>query len=152
MVKYMKKNRFQLVPGVALILKKDNQILLHKRKNTGYADDQWAYFGGGVDGNETIRQAAIREAKEEAGIIIQEEDIDVVHVKHAKHKAKSTYPEEYLIFYLEATIWNGTPQIMEPEKCDEIKWFDLDNLPENLLSKHILALIKDGKIYSEQGW
>jgi 8-oxo-dGTP diphosphatase len=148
----MTKNRFKLVPAVAIILKKDNEILLHKRKNTGYADEQWAYVGGGVDGNETIRQAAVREVKEEVGVTIHEEDINVVHVKHAKGTAGTKYPEEYLIFYLEAEVWNGNLQIMEPDKCDELKWFDLDNLPENLLSKHIIQLIQDGKIYSEQGW
>lgn len=78
----MTKNRFKLVPAVAIILKKDNQVLLHQRKNTGYADGQWAYIGGGVDGNETIRQAAVREVKEEVGATIHEEDIK----------------EEYLIF------------------------------------------------------
>jgi 8-oxo-dGTP diphosphatase len=148
----MTKTRFKLRPVISLMLKKENKILLHQRKNTGYSDGQWAYIGGSVDGNETIRQAAAREAKEEVGVTIHEEDINVTHVQHLNVKSDTQSNGEYIVFYLETEIWNGDLQIMEPDKCDEIKWFDLDDLPENLLSKHILALIKDGKIYSEQGW
>ena len=63
-------SKFKLVPFVAVILKKDNKILLAKRAKKGWGNGEYALPGGSVDGNETIRAAAVREIKEELGVDI----------------------------------------------------------------------------------
>ena len=43
---------------------------------------------------------------------------------------------------------------MEKDKCDEIGWFDINNLPENIAPhvQQFLEKINEGKYYSEWGW
>lgn len=64
----MKKQRHKIVPAVFLLLIKNNKVLLLKRQNTGYADGKYSLVSGHVDKGETMQEAIIREAKEEAGI------------------------------------------------------------------------------------
>jgi len=62
-----------------IILKKNNEdveILLHRRKNTGYEDGKWDIAGSGhVDKGETAKMAVIRECAEELGI-----DVKISHL------------------------------------------------------------------------
>ena len=74
--------RFQLMCSVQLILIKDNKILLLRRFNTGWMDGRYGFIAGHIDGGEEIKKAMIREAKEEAGITVFEEDLEVVHIMH----------------------------------------------------------------------
>ena len=39
--------------------------------------------------------------------------------------------EPYIDYYFDLKEWDGTPKIMEPNKCDELIWADIDNLPED---------------------
>ena len=145
----MKKERFKLIPTSHLVLLKDNKILLLRRYNTGYEDGKYSVVAGHLDGNETFIQAMVREAKEEANIIIKPEDLDVVHVMHRK------VPEEERIdFFITAKKWDGTPQNMEPHKCDDIRWFDIDDLPKNIIPyvKQAITCFRNNIFYSENGW
>jgi len=42
----------------------------------------------------------------------------------------------------------------EPHKCDDLDWFDLDNLPENVVDYVKVAIehYKNNTFYSEFGW
>ncbi len=64
------KERYKFICAVYLILIKENKVLLLKRANTGYEDGNYSLVAGHMDGNETIKQAMIREATEEAGIVM----------------------------------------------------------------------------------
>lgn len=146
----MSKERFKLVPAVALLIKKDNKILLQKRKNTGWNDGNWTLLGGGVDGSETILGAAIREAKEELGIHLTKNDLNVVHVLHCRNKDGT----EGITFFLEITQWHGDPSNKEPDRCETIAWFNSNNLPENIadLLPPTLKRIQNKVYYGEWGW
>jgi 8-oxo-dGTP pyrophosphatase MutT (NUDIX family) len=146
----MAKERFKLIPAVWIFLKKDNKILLLLRQNTGWEDGKFGLPAGHVDGNETIIQAAVRETKEEAGVEVNKDDLNVVHVLHKRNADGA----ESIDFFLETTKWEETPKINEPEKCEKIEWFSLDNLPENIVGclKHVIEQIKKNIFYSEYGW
>jgi len=64
----MKKKKRAIVSAV--LISKDNKILLGKVREGGVYPDCWHIPGGGVDGDETKHQALIREIKEEVGIDI----------------------------------------------------------------------------------
>jgi len=145
----MSEQRFKLIPFVALLLRKGNELLLIRRSNTGYDDGMYCCAGGGVDGNEPITQAIMREAKEELGITLKQENLKVVHAVHY-----NSPHGEYIAFLVKATEWDGEPQIMEPHKCDDIRWFPIDALPENMVpvERQVLEDIEKDIFYSEHGW
>jgi ADP-ribose pyrophosphatase YjhB (NUDIX family) len=144
----MPKDRFKIVPTSHLILVKDGKILLLRRFNTGWSDGQYSVVAGHLDGNETFLQAMIREAKEEAGIELSQEDLEVVHVVHRKSN------EERIDFFILAKRWKGEPRNMEPHKCDDLNWFEMDKLPENTIPyiRQAIGCFRKGVFYSEHGW
>lgn len=146
----MSQERFKIGSFVSLILKKESKVLLIRRFNTGCEDGMYGCAGGGVDGNEPITQAIIREASEELGIRLKKDDIKMLHIVHKKNGAG----QEMIGFFLEASEWEGEPKNMEPHKCDDIGWFDLQNLPTNCQPtfKHVINMLEKNIFYSELGW
>jgi len=133
---------------VHLFLVKNGSILLLKRFNTGYEDGSYSVPAGHLDDGEKATTALLREAREEIGIVIQEDMLRMVHVMHRK----ST--EERIDFFFEAAQWQGEPANIETHKCDEIRWFPLNALPHNTIPyvragiEHYLHKV----LYSEFGW
>lgn len=152
MPKKITKKRHQNVPASYLALMKDDQVLLLRRFNTGYQDGNYSLVAGHVDPDETFTQCMIREAKEEAGIILTQENLEVAHVMH-RNSQEGEYQERVDVFFV-AKSWRGEPKNIEPNKCDDLAWFSLDNLPENILPYVGQALdsIRTKTFYSEHGW
>ena len=135
--------------AVHLFLVKDNKILLLRRYNTGYEDGNYSVIAGHIDGGEDVCSAMIREAREEAGISVELKHLEAVQVMHRK-KAD----DERIDYFFICKKWDGTVKIMEPDKCDELRWFDLDNLPDNTVD-YVRAAInnyKNGVRFSLFGW
>ena len=44
--------------------------------------------------------------------------------------------------------------LLEPDKCDDLSWFSLDQLPDNMIPyvKHAIECFRERIIYSEFGW
>lgn len=123
----MLKRRAKLVGAVHLFLIRDKKILLLRRYNTGYEDGHYSVVAGHLDGNEEIKAAMIREAREEAGIEIAAQDLRVVGVMHRKAR------DERIDFFLTTSRWTGEIRNQEPHQCDELAWFPLDALPANTI-------------------
>ena len=142
------KQRFKLRVAVHLFLEEDNKILLLRRYNTGYEDGNYSVVAGHVDGDETVMSAMKREALEEAGIEIQENDLKIVQVMHRK----ST--DESIEYFLHSDKYLGNISIMEPNKCDELSFYDLNKLPTNIVPyvKQALINYKDGIYFSTYGF
>lgn len=131
-----------------LILRKQNEVLFHLRKNTGYGDGYFGLIAGHVEDGESATDALIREAFEEGGIEIKPSDLKVIHVAHRK-----TDRQNVDIFF-EAKSYQGTLYNREPEKCERLEYFPLNCLPSNTLEYllEVLQAISKGEFYSEQGW
>ena len=91
-----------------------------------YLDNQYDLPGGHLEPGEDLFDAMIREAKEEIGIIINRENMQIVHIYHQFNKDK-------LKFVFKVTNYIGELKNLEPEKCKEIRWVDINNLPENTI-------------------
>jgi 8-oxo-dGTP diphosphatase len=144
----MKSDRFKVIPGVALMLKNNQgKTLLLRRANTGSWDGYFCHIGGGVDGNETLRQAAIREAHEEAGITIQPDDLRLIHVNHRPSELG-----EIVLFIFEVLQWHGEPYNKEPHKHDMLDWYLPDQLPGPFLPWVKPVYQAGDELYSEFGW
>ncbi len=120
--------RFKLVTAVHLILIEDEKILLQRRYNTGYEDGNYSIVAGHIDGNESVLEAMQREALEEAGIKILQEDLKIVHVMHRRAPNR-----ESIDYFLICKRYDGEITIMEKDKCDQLKFFKLDELPTNVI-------------------
>ncbi|CAG7643444.1 NUDIX domain-containing protein [Paenibacillus allorhizosphaerae] len=119
--------RFTVPLAVHVFLREENRIMLLKRHNTGYEDGNYSVIAGHLDGGESVAAAAVREAKEEAGIEIRPEDVQVVGIMHRKEN------DERVDFFVEVCHWVGEPINMEPNKCDELAWYSVDKLPANVI-------------------
>lgn len=142
------KERNKIPISVQLLLEKEDKILLMKRKNTGYEDGKYSLPGGHVEANEEIRKALIREAKEEIGIQIDLKDIELYKVLNRKVNKK----QEYVDFVFKANHWTGNITNEEKEKCEEIKWVDINEMPKNTLSFIPKMLKRDDSIYLPFNW
>jgi len=141
--------RFKIHIAAYLVLEKDGKILFHKRKNSGYMDGCYSLVAGHLDGAETAKQAIIREANEETGIVLRQEDLQVAHVSHRFNPHR-----EYIDIYLTASNWEGEITNIEPHKCDGLDWFPKDQLPENIVPevKAVLEQIQHKNFYSDVGF
>ena len=142
--------RFLPYFAVYLVLKNDqNQILLSKRVNTGFMDGFYSLPSGHVDENESATTALERESLEE--INIKPTDYKLVHTLHIKNLSDSKI---YISFFFDATTFSGEVKNLEPDKCSQLLWADLDKLPKNVMPDlaTVLKNIKLGSNYSEIGW
>jgi 8-oxo-dGTP diphosphatase len=142
------KERYQSRLAVYILFKKEEKVLLLLRQNTGYDDGKYTLPAGHVEENETIKEAAIREAFEETGVVINPEALKLIHVMYRK----SNFP--YVEFYWECTQWLGEITNNEPEKCKELSFYSLQTLPQNISTniKPILHRKLDEVNFSEVGW
>ena len=119
-----------------------NEILLALRKNTGYNDGEYELPGGHVEAKEDLLDTMIREAKEELNIELKREDLKIEHILHH-------YKGNRIKFIISAKKYEGTLQVGEPDKCEKIEWFDINNLPENIEQRagKVLKEIQNGIFY-----
>ncbi|MDD2909841.1 MAG: NUDIX domain-containing protein [Candidatus Pacebacteria bacterium] len=122
----MNKERFKTINAVYLILIEGGKILLSDRLNTGYFDGFYSLPAGHVEKGETLKEAMIREAKEELGINLLE--LDLVHVMY-----RNILDKERISFFFKCKKYQGVIKNMEAEKCDDLSWFDVNDLPENMI-------------------
>ena len=117
--------------GIGVMILNENKILLgHRSKNkkdTGgiYEVDCWTLPGGKQEYYETFWECARREVKEETNL-----DIDNLELFSISDDIQPD--RHYITIHIIAKKYSGELKIMEPSKEDEWKWFDFNNLPENL--------------------
>jgi 8-oxo-dGTP diphosphatase len=109
LIESMSTERFRAVVAVHLLLLRGEEVLLLRRANTGYEDGNYSVVAGHLDGNETATAAMIREAAEEAGIVVAPTDLRFVHVMHRKETAEAN---ERIDLFFAATRWQGEPKIV----------------------------------------
>jgi 8-oxo-dGTP diphosphatase len=144
------KQRNKAIPASYLLLEKDGKYLLARRHNTGYQDGNYQTPAGHVDEGELPSEALIREAKEEVGINIKPEDIELVHISY---RPKHDNTDNRVDFFFRVRKWSGDVINMEPEKCDELLWVDPKQLPKNV-TPHVRDAIKNmllNNYYQELG-
>lgn len=134
--------------AVHIFLRRQDQVLLLRRHNTGYEDGNYSVVAGHVEFGETVTAAAVREAQEEVGIRLDEQDLKIVGVMHRRSEA------ERVDFFVECSNWEGEVVNQEPDKCDDLRWVTVGDWPTNTIPYVRRALSAKGQsVWFEQfGW
>ncbi|MCM2576595.1 methyltransferase domain-containing protein [Streptomyces meridianus] len=119
------------IVDVHLILRRGDEVLLGRRAGTGYADGLLHAPSGRLEDGEDVVEAMVREAREETGMDLAPEDLRVALVM--QHCAPGEQPR--MGWFFEATAGEGgEPVNAEPDKCSEIGWFPLAELPDDMVA------------------
>jgi 8-oxo-dGTP diphosphatase len=125
----MKRGVDYIGVGVGAVIVDGAGRLFLARRGPGAKNEHglWEFPGGGVEFGETLAEALRREIKEEYGIKISVgkllDVVDHILPEEGQHWVSPTYI---------CSISHGEPAILEPGKCIEIGWFDVDEIPEDL--------------------
>jgi 8-oxo-dGTP diphosphatase len=116
------------------------RVLLQLRRGTGYLDGHWAVSAAGhVEAGEDAVAAAVREAREELGVVLDRADLVPLCAMH--RTAGSTEPgDERVDFFFECRRWAGDPQRREADKAAQVGWFGLAALPEPVVPHELRVL------------
>lgn len=143
-------DRFVVVPAsYVLFLRQvagEDQVLLQLRQGTGYMDDHWATAAAGhIEQGESVFEAAAREATEELGVT----ELELTPLC-AMHRTGGTGDpvDERVDYFLLATSWTGEPRIIEADKCADLRWFGVDDLPTPVVphERQVIEALRDGTL------
>lgn len=114
--------------GVGVCIVKDNKVLLGKRLNS-HGSGEWAFPGGHLEFGESLAECAQREVAEETGLVIG-------NIRRGPYTEDFFYEQNkhYITIVMVADYISGTPAVLEPHKCEQWQWFDLNQLPTPLFA------------------
>jgi 8-oxo-dGTP diphosphatase len=125
---------------------RDGQLLLGKRGKKAFGAGDWALPGGHMEFSERADECVIRELKEETGMRVTPADVELIAVTdHVKHN-----PGTHIVHLsFKVNIGTQEPQLLEPDRCQEWRWFRLNDLPVPIMNSHadILKTIASTKVY-----
>lgn len=136
------KHRFVLLQdgAAAVILNDKKQILLQSRADR----DKWGLPGGCQELGERFVDTVIREIKEETNLDVNVSDLKLVDIVSGSSR-RNDYPNGDVVI-------NNTVLYMTDKYTGELKWdsaskdmrfFDLDKLPENLNDPDLIKIFLD---------
>ncbi|MGW7439856.1 NUDIX domain-containing protein [Streptomyces sp. NPDC054849] len=137
--------------GVHLYLERDGRVLLGLRHpDSAFAGSTHHFLAGHCE-QESAVNCLVREAEEEAGLIIEPDDVELAHLVHLVDEPGGQ-PRMGLVF--RARRWRGTPEVREPERCVSWGWWPADALPDPVVPYARAAIegIRAGRLYTELGW
>lgn len=141
----MSKRKSPFVGIGVMIQNNQGQILLGLRQGS-HGAGEWCFPGGYLEWGEKVFAGARREVKEEIGLEVGK--LEIISIVDELRYLKSDN-KHFLNLGVKAEYLGGKPQLKEPDKCREWRWFSLDNLPEKMLesTEKIIKNYQTGKIY-----
>ena len=117
-----------IMVGAGIFLYKDGKVLLQKRRDNNH----WALHGGCVDVGEIVEDAAKRELFEETGLTANNIKLLGVFSGEDRMFTYSNGDEVYMIGIIYVCNDFSGELIPATNEVHELKWFDIDNLPEEI--------------------
>ncbi len=137
--------------GTHLLAISDGKVLLMRRTKAAGLSGRYSLVAGKADKGESPTEAMIREAYEEANIRIDKDNIRLTTVLHRANADYKGGIEDVMELIYFTDTWSGEVKNMEPELCDDLRFFDIDNLPPEATStvKNALECYKNNISYRE---
>ena len=142
----MFEQRAEFMVGVNVLVLRDRMLLLGKRKNTT-GDGAWGLPGGHLETGDVMTDTAVRELLEETGL----------NAEKFKFKNIINNPEQNSQHYIQVGFFaegvRGEPELKEPDRCAEWRWFAANALPSEIFLPHrkqIELFIAGKEKYGEQ--
>lgn len=106
-------------------------VMLRRGPRAKFGRGLWDVPVGKCDAGEPVTRAAVRELREETGLVVDPADLRLAHVVHGARGAEA--PNGFLTLVFVVERWSGEPVNREPEKHSEVRWVELDALPGELV-------------------
>lgn len=135
--------RTLLVAAAYVVLRRrrpdGDEVLLQRRAGTGYMDGRWAVLAGHVERGESVHEAAVREAAEESGVVVEPTALRPLTALH-RFERRGPQVEQRLDVFFEVTTWSGDPGLLETDRASAMDWFPLRDLPAEVVPHERLVL------------
>lgn len=135
------KHRFVLLQdgAVAIIVNSEGQILLQSRADR----DKWGLPGGCQELGERFQDTVLREVKEETNLDVKEEDLELIDIVSGASR-RNDYPNGDVVINNTALycIRKYSGELKWDSESKNMKFFDLDNLPENQNDPDLIEVYK----------
>lgn len=135
------KHKFVLLQdgAAAIIVNSEGQILLQSRADR----DKWGLPGGCQELGERFQDTVLREVKEETNLDVKEEDLELIDIV-SRASRRNDYPNGDVVINNTALycIRNYSGQLKWDSESKNMKFFDLDNLPENQNDPDLIEIYK----------
>ena len=138
----MMKREFPEVPlvGVGAIIVENSRVLLVKRAHPPL-QAQWSIPGGVLEVGELVREAAVREAREETGLIVEPADLLGVYDRVLRNAEEQVQYHYVLIDFLCRRIGG---ELRAASDAAEVRWFTREELPALKLAEDTQDVIRKG--------
>ncbi|WP_329252989.1 NUDIX domain-containing protein [Streptomyces sp. NBC_01478] len=113
-------------------------VLIQRGEHAKFGCGMWDLPVGKNEPGEPVTATAVRELYEETGLVVAAESLKVVHVIHAALGVEA--PNGYLTVVFVTDEWSGEPENREPLKHAQVRWVDVDAVPENFVRGNAQAL------------
>ena len=133
--------------GVGAVIIENSRVLLVKRAHPPL-QAQWSIPGGVLEVGELVREAAIREAREETGLIVEPADLLGVYDRVLRNAEQRVQYHYVLIDFLCHRVGG---KLHAASDAAEVRWFTREELPALNLAEDTLDVIRKGFATLEVG-
>jgi 8-oxo-dGTP diphosphatase len=136
------KREFPEVPlvGVGAIIIERDRVLLVKRAHPPL-QAEWSIPGGVLEVGELVREAAVREAREETGLIVETCDLLGVYDRILRNPEQRVQYHYVLVDFLCRRVGG---EIEAADDAAEVRWFTRAELPALNLAAETEDVIQKG--------
>jgi 8-oxo-dGTP diphosphatase len=136
------QREFPEVPlvGVGAIIIEDSRVVLVKRLHPPL-QAQWSIPGGVLEVGELVREAAIREAREETGLMVDPGELLGVYDRVLRNAEQRVQYHYVLIDFLCRRV---AGDLAAASDAAEVRWFTREELPALKLAADTLDVIGKG--------
>ena len=136
------QREFPEVPlvGVGTIIIEDGRVVLVKRLHPPL-QAEWSIPGGVLEVGELVRDAAIREAREETGLIVEPGELLGVYDRVLRDAEKRVQYHYVLIDFLCRRV---SGDLAAASDAAEVRWFGWEELPGLKLAEDTVDVIRKG--------